>query len=294
MQFGLLEKTLLPLLLAVVMFGMGLGLATSDFRRILQTPLQALLGSVGHFILMPLAALFVIKLTGLTGTLALGVLIVGCCPSGPTSNLINYLAKADVALAVVVTTLSTLLAPIMMPLVLSFMGNTLGLTGAGVNVSYVDMLKIVFVIIAIPISLGMLVRSKFPKFASAVERPYKLFSILFLFFVIVIVLTKNSDNFFRILPVVGPAMILHNTIGLLLGFYSGKLFGFGTKQCRTLSIEVAIQNTTLGMTIAIQFFEPDTALPAAIFSLWMYVSGLSLAAWWAKRPVDDDIALKAA
>jgi bile acid:Na+ symporter, BASS family len=296
MQFGLFEKTLLPLLLAIVMFGMGLGLATSDFRRILQTPLQALLGSVGHFILMPLAALLVIKLTGLTGTLALGVMIVGCCPSGPTSNLINYLAKADVALAVVVTTLSTLLCPVMMPLVLSFMGNTLGLAGAGagVNVSYVDMLKIVFVIIAIPISLGMLVRNKFPNFANAVERPYKIFSILFLFFVIVIVLTKNSENFFRILPVVGPAMILHNTIGLLLGFYSGKLFGFGTKQCRTLSIEVAIQNTTLGMTIAIQFFEPDTALPAAIFSLWMYVSGLALAAWWAKRPVDDDIAVQAA
>jgi BASS family bile acid:Na+ symporter len=294
MQFDAMVKTLLSALLAIVMFGMGMGLVVSDFKRVLQTPLQALLGSVGHFILMPLAALLVIKLTGLTGTLALGVLIVGSCPSGPTSNLINYLAKADVALAVVVTTLSTILCPILTPFVVTFMSNTLGLTGTAVSVSYTEMLGLVFAIIAIPISLGMLVRSKFPNFALAVERPYKIFSIIFLIAVIVIVLAKNRTEFLRILPVVGPAMILHNTIGLVLGFYSAKLFGFGTKQCRTLSIEVAIQNTTLGMTLAIQFFEPDTALPAAIFSLWMYVSGLTLASWWAKRPVDDEALPQAA
>lgn len=286
MEFGL-AKILLPALLAIVMFGMGMGLVVTDFKRILQTPLQALVGSFGHFILMPIAAFFVIKLTGLTGTLALGVLIVGSCPSGPTSNLINYLAKADVALAVIVTTLSTLLCPIMMPFVLKFMSEQLGLTGAVVNVSYGEMLVLVFAIIGIPIALGMLVRSKFPQFADSIERPYKIFSIIFLIGVIVIVLAKNKENFFRILPLVGPAMVLHNTIGLLLGYYSARLLGFGKKQCRTLSIEVAIQNTTLGMTLAIQFFEPDTALPAAIFSLWMYVSGLSLASWWAKHPVDD-------
>ncbi|TAE29892.1 MAG: bile acid:sodium symporter family protein [Candidatus Kapaibacterium sp.] len=287
MQFDALVKGLLQGLLAIVMFGMGMGLVASDFRRVLQTPLQALLGSVGHFIFMPLAALLVIKITGLTGMLALGVLIVGSCPSGPTSNLINYLAKADVALAVVVTTLSTILCPILTPFVVTFMSNTLGLTGAPIAVPYTDMIGLVFVIIAIPISLGMLVRQKFPKFALTVERPYKIFSIIFLIAVIVIVLAKNKENFFRVLPTLGPAMVLHNTIGLLLGYYSAKLFGFGKKQCRTLSIEVAIQNTTLGMTLAIQFFSPDAALPAAVFSLWMYVAGLTLASWWAKHPVDD-------
>jgi BASS family bile acid:Na+ symporter len=294
MQFGVLEKVLLPLLLAIVMFGMGMGLQVSDFRRVLQTPLQALVGSIGHFILMPIAALIVVKLTGLTGGLALGVIIVGCCPSGPTSNLINYLAKADVALAVVITTLSTLLCPIMMPLLVSFMGNNLGLSESMVAVPVKDMLLLVLVIIAIPISLGMFVRNKAPKFAQTVERPYKIFSVLFLLFVIVIVLGKNWDSFLTSLPLVGPAMVLQNGIGLLLGFYSGKLFGFGTKQCRTLSIEVAIQNTTLGMTVAMTFFSPESALPGAIFSLWMYVTGLTLASYWAKNPPKDELAPQAA
>ncbi|MFY8001293.1 MAG: bile acid:sodium symporter family protein [Candidatus Kapaibacteriota bacterium] len=294
MQFGLLEKVLLPLMLAVVMFGMGMGLLLSDFKRVLQTPGQALLGSVGHFILMPIAAFLVVKLTGLTGGLALGVIIVGSCPSGPTSNLINYLAKADVALAVIITTLSTLLCPIMMPLLVSFMGNTLGLSSSPVVVPFVEMLKLVFVIIAIPISLGMLVRSKAPKIADTIERPYKIFSVLFLLGMIVFVLAKNWDNFLANIPTLGPAIILQNGIGLLLGFYSGKIFGFGTKQCRTLSIEVAIQNTTLGMTVAMTFFSPESALPGAIFSLWMYVTGLALASYWAKNPAKDDLLPQAA
>lgn len=288
MQFDAQVKMILSMLLAIVMFGMGLGLVVSDFKRVLQTPLQALLGSVGHFILMPIAAFLVIKITGLTGTLALGVLIVGSCPSGTTSNLLNYLAKADVALAVVITSLSTILCPIATPFVVSFMSNTLGLTGAPVSVSYTEMLGLVFAIIAIPVALGMLIRNRFPGFAQAVDKPYKIFSIVFLLFTIALVLVKNWDNFIRMLPLVGPAMILQNTIGLILGYYSGRLFGFGKKQCRTLSIEVAIQNTTVGMTLAIQFFEPDAALPAAIFSLWMYVAGLALASWWAKHPVDDE------
>ncbi len=294
MQFGTMEKTLLPLMLAVVMFGMGMGLHLSDFRRVLQTPLQAVVGSIGHFILMPLAAFIVIKITGLTGCLALGVIIVGSSPSGPTSNLLNYLAKADVALAVVITTLSTLLCPIATPFVVEFMGNTLGLASTPVVVPFVEMLKLVFVIIAIPITLGMLVRSKAPKIADSIERPYKIFSVLFLLGMIVLVLSKNWDNFINNLPTLGPAIILHNGIGLVLGFYSGKIFGFGTKQCRTLSIEVAIQNTTLAMTIAMTFFAPETALPGAIFSLWMYVTGLALATYWAKRQTDADNTVHAA
>lgn len=292
MNFGALEKVLLPLMLAVVMFGMGMGLILNDFRRVLQTPVQALVGSIGHFVLMPIAAFLVVQITGLTGGLALGVIIVGSCPSGATSNLLNYLAKADVALAVVITTLSTLLCPIMMPLIISLMSSTLGLSNSQVTVSFVEMLKLVFVIIAIPISLGMLVRNKAPKFADAIERPYKAFSVLFLLFMIVFVLSKNWDNFITNLPTLGPAIILQNAFGLLLGFYSGRLFRFGTNQCRTLSIEVAIQNTTLGMTVAMTFFTPDSALPGAIFSLWMYVTGLALASYWAKNPPKD--ALEAA
>ncbi|MCS6807230.1 MAG: bile acid:sodium symporter family protein [Bacteroidota bacterium] len=286
MEFGALEKTLLPIMLAVVMFGMGMGLQLSDFRRVLQTPLQAIVGSVGHFIVMPLAAFIVIKLTGLAGGLALGVIIVGSSPSGPTSNLLNYLAKADVALAVIITTLSTLLCPIATPFVVQFMGNTLGLASSPITVSFIEMLKLVFVIIAIPISLGMIVRSKAPAFADSIERPYKIFSVLFLLGMIAFVLSKNWENFLKSLSSLGPAIVLHNGIGLFLGFYSGKIFGFGTKQCRTLAIEVGIQNTTLAMTIAVTFFTPETALPGAIFSLWMYVTGLAMATYWSKNPVD--------
>ncbi|TGK06713.1 bile acid:sodium symporter family protein [Leptospira semungkisensis] len=283
MQFGVVEKALLPTLLAIVMLGMGFGLAISDFKRIFTTPLQTLVGTLGHFVIMPLAAYAVVLLLGLEYELALGVILVGSCPSGTTSNLINYLAKGDVALAVVITSLSTLLCPILTPIIVTFFGSLLDSSGGKVmEISFLEMLKTVIVIIVVPITIGMSVKRKFPRFAEMIEKPYKIFSILFLVFVVVFVTYKNRDEFWNMVTLVGLAVILHNTFGFAVGYLLPKLLRLGERQSRTISIEVAIQNTTLGMTLAIQFFGPKVALPSAIFSIWMYITGLVMALVWSR------------
>ncbi|PJZ48101.1 bile acid:sodium symporter family protein [Leptospira saintgironsiae] len=281
MQLGAVEKGLLPALLAIVMLGMGFGLAIGDFRRIFTTPLQTLVGTLGHFVIMPLAAYAVVLILGLEYELALGVILVGSSPSGTTSNLVNYLAKGDVALAVVITALSTLLCPLLTPIIVTFFGSLLDPTGASVmQISFVEMLKTVVVIIVLPISIGMAVKHKFPNIAQKIETPYKIFSILFLVFVVAFVTYKNRENFIEMVLLVGLAVILHNTFGFIAGYLFPKVLGIAEKQARTISIEVAIQNTTLGMTLAIQFFGPKVALPSAIFSIWMYIAGIAMALFW--------------
>ncbi|MFB5652233.1 bile acid:sodium symporter family protein [Leptospira wolffii] len=283
MQFGVVEKTLLPALLAIIMLGMGFGLAPADFRRILTTPLQTLVGTIGHFVIMPLAAYAVVLILGLEYELALGVILVGSCPSGTTSNLINYLAKGDVALAVVITSLSTLLCPLLTPVIVTFFGSLLDSSGGKVmDISFIEMLKLVVVIIVIPIGIGMWVKHKFPKFAKEIELPYKIFSIAFLVGVIIIVTYRNKDEFWNMVALVGLAVVLHNAFGFLAGYFVPKMLRIGERQSRTISIEVAIQNTTLGMTLAVQFFGPKVALPSAVFSIWMYITGAAMALLWSK------------
>lgn len=286
MEFGAVEKALLPILLAVVMLGMGLGLKLSDFRRIAQTPGQVLVGSFGHFVMMPLAALIVVMTLGLGYELALGIIIISACPSGATSNLLNYLAKADVALAVIITSLSTLLCPLLTPAVVSLLGSTLDVPPgqAQLTISFLAMLKMVAVIIGIPVAIGMAVRSRWPTFALRIEKPYKIFSVLFLLFVVIFIVYRNGASMLEVLPQIALAVVLLNGIAFALGYFVPRALGIGIIASRTISIEVAIQNTTLGMALAVQFFSPLVALPAAIFSVWMYITGLGMAMYWARRP----------
>ncbi len=288
LQFGAVEKVLLPVMLAIIMLGMGLGLTFKDFRRILETPFQVMLGSFGHFVIMPLAACCVVFLLKLPFELALGVMLVGSCPSGATSNLINYLAKGDVALAITITTLSTLICPLFTPLILSLFSALMNVPGNEISISFVEMLKMVLVIIAVPISLGMTLRHFFYKFSQAIEKPYKIFSILFLVFVIVFVLHKNRSEIWSMIGLVGIAVVLHNILGFALGYIIPKFLRIPEIQSRTIAIEMAIQNTTLGMTIAVQFFPPSVALPSAVFSIWMYITGLFMAYVWSRlRPAQQ-------
>ncbi|MFZ5571218.1 MAG: bile acid:sodium symporter family protein [Thermodesulfobacteriota bacterium] len=283
LQFGAVEKVLLPVMLAIIMFGMGMGLTTRDFRRISETPFQVLLGSFGHFVIMPIAACCVVVLLRLPFELALGVMLVGSCPSGATSNLINYLAKGDVALAVTITTLSTLICPLFTPLILSLFSYIMDVPGNEISISFIEMIKLVLVIIVIPISVGMTVRRFYYKFSLAIERPYKIFSLLFLVFVIVFVMHKNRNELWNMLALVGTAVVLHNILGFALGYFVPRILRVPEIQSRTIAIEMAIQNTTLGMTIAVQFFPPAVALPSAVFSIWMYMTGLAMAYIWARR-----------
>ncbi len=291
MQMDETVKVLLKVMLAVVMFGMGMGLTTKDFRRVIQTPGQVLIGTLGHFVLMPLAAFLVVKLLGLPWQLALGVIIVGACPSGTTSNLINYFAKADVALAIIITSLSTLLCPIFTPLIVSYLGQFIGVPADKVlSVSIPEMMGLVVVMIALPVGLGMLLRKFAAKATQMIEKPFKVFGIVFLLLMITLVIFKNRENFLDMVATVGLAVVLHNTLAFALGYFTPKLLGVPETQSRTIAIEVAVQNTTLGMTLALTFFDGTVAMPAAIFSLWMYIAGLTMAYIWSKNLPAENVA----
>ena len=277
--------TLLKIMLAVVMFGMGIGLTARDFRRVVQTPGQVLIGTLGHFILMPIAALIVVKVLNLPWQLALGVIIVGSCPSGTTSNLLNYFAKADVALAIIITSLSTLLCPIFTPLIVTYLGGFIDVpAGKEISVPMLQMVQLVVGIIAVPVGLGMLLRKFAANIAAAIEKPFKIFGMLFLLSMIAYVIYENRVSFWGMVATVGAAVVLHNTIALLLGYFVPKALRVPEAQSRTIAIEVAVQNTTIGMTLALAFFDGTVAMPAAIFSLWMYVTGITIALIWARRP----------
>jgi BASS family bile acid:Na+ symporter len=154
--------------------------------------------------------------------------------------------------------------------------------GSEVSISFFEMLKMVIVIIAIPIGLGMTLRHFYYKFSQAIEKPYKIFSLLFLVFVIIFVLHKNRNDLWSMLALAGAAVVFHNVLGFALGYIIPKILRVPERQSRTIAIEMAIQNTTLGMTIAVQFFSPVVALPSAVFSLWMYITGISMAYVWSR------------
>ncbi len=277
----------LALMLAIVMFGMGIGLTPRDFRRVVQTPFQVIIGSFGHFVLMPIAALMVVKILNLPWELALGVIIVGSCPSGATSNLINYFAKADVALAIIITSLSTLLCPIFTPLIVTYAGNFINVpAGQAISIDVMRMVGFVIGVIALPVVLGMTLRHFAAKVAAAIEKPFKIFGIVLLLALIAFVIYGNREKFWSMVAMVGGAVVLHNALALLLGYFVPKVLRVPEAQSRTIAIEVAVQNTTLGLALALTFFKeyPNVALPPAIFSLWMYITGLGIAYIWSKRP----------
>ena len=285
MQMDPTAKILLVVMLAVVMFGMGIGLTARDFRRVVQTPGQVLIGTLGHFVLMPLAALVVVKVLNLPWQLALGVIIVGSCPSGTTSNLLNYFAKTDVALAIIITSLSTLLSPLFTPLIVTYLGGFINApVGKEISVPVMDMVKLVVVIIFLPVGIGMLIRRYAANIAAAIEKPFKIFGMAFLLGMIAYVIYQNRAEFWGMVALVGGAVVLHNALALLLGYFVPKALRVPEAQSRTIAIEVAVQNTTLGMTLALTFFDGTVAMPAAIFSLWMYITGISIALFWARRP----------
>jgi BASS family bile acid:Na+ symporter len=293
MEFGI-AKIILPIVLATVMLGMGLELSLRDFNRVWKNPLVAGIGTFGHYIIMPGIAFLVVKLFDLPYEIAIGVILVGCCPSGTTSNIINYVAKGDIALAITVTSISTLLCPILTPIVVTFLGGLIATDAQqSFTIPFLDMLKIVLVMIAIPVAIGMIVKHYFPKAAHKAEKIFKIIGIIALVGTIVYVVFLNRATFFGMVRITGMAVIVHNTLGFLSGYFLPRLLGISEKQSRTIAIEMAIQNTTIGMTLAVEFFTPTVALPSAVFSLWMYVSGIAMGLYWSKRPPEEPVPVTA-
>ena len=261
-------KTINPML-GVIMFGMGLTLSPKDFQIVLSRPKDILIGCLAQFTIMPLLAWLLTLAFSLPKELALGVILVGCCPGGTASNVITYLAKGDLALSVGMTACSTLLAPIVTPLLVWLMAGTM------VNVDTLGMLlSIVYVVIA-PIIAGLLCQHFLPRLTKNVTPYLPAFSSLAIAITVGIVVSHNADRLMLGGMIVILVVILHNLLGLSLGFAIGRLLRLEKPKCVALSIEVGMQNSGLASSLANMHFAayPLATVPGAIFSVWHNISG---------------------
>lgn len=261
-------KTINPML-GVIMFGMGLTLSPQDFRVVASRPKDIIIGCLAQFIVMPLLAVTLSLLFSLPKELALGVILVGCCPGGTASNVITYLAKGDLALSVGMTATSTLLAPFLTPLLVWLLAGTM------VNVDTLGMLlSIIYVVIA-PIIVGLLCQRFLPQLTRRVVPYLPAFSSLVIAFVVGIVVSHNADHLLVGGLLVVVVVILHNLLGLSIGWSVGRLLRLPHPKRVAISIEVGMQNSGLASSLAVTHFAafPMAAIPGAIFSVWHNISG---------------------
>lgn len=260
-------------LLGVIMFGMGLTLSPLDFKMVLSRPKDILIGCLAQFTVMPLLAWFLTWAFSLPKELALGVILVGCCPGGTASNVITYLAKGDLALSVGMTATSTLLAPLLTPLLVWWMAGTM------VDVDVLGMLQsIVYVVIA-PIICGLLCQRFLPKMTHSVVPYLPAFSSVAIAIVVGIVVSHTADKLLAGGLLVVLVVMAHNLLGLAVGFVVGFLLRLSRPKCVAVSIEVGMQNSGLASSLAVLHFAayPLATIPGAIFSVWHNISGALVA-----------------
>lgn len=256
-------------MLGVVMFGMGLTLKPNDFRPVLMRPKDIIVGELAQFVVMPGLGWLICHVLDLPKDLALGVILVGCCPGGTASNVICYLAKGDVALSVAMTAVSTLLAPLVTPALVML------LAGKSIDVDVVGMFMSIVQVVILPIVLGFLVSHYFSRLTQKVVPILPMVSTLAIAFIIGIVVSLNARSIMACSMIVAVAVILHNLLGLLLGYFAGKAMGLKSDKRTAISIEVGMQNSGLATSLAGTHFAmyPMAAVPGALFSVWHNFSG---------------------
>lgn len=267
--------------LMVIMFGMGLTLTPPDFGVIARRPWPVLVGVLAQYIIMPLAALAVTWAFRLDPALAVGVILVGCAPGGTASNVVAYLAKGDVALSVAMTAVSTLLSPLVTPILTKY------LAGQYMPVDAAAMAKSIMMIVFIPVVLGLLLRSFLPKLVEAILPALPWISVFGISYAVIALVGASSTRILSAGLVVLAVVIVHNGLGLALGYFGAKGLKVGEKAARTTAIEVGMQNSGLAATLGATYFTPEAAVPGAVFSVWHNVSGSALAAFFQRRPITD-------
>ncbi len=283
--FSSLASWIIPLL-AGVMFTMGLTLKAADFKRILQDPRPILVGVLLQFILMPLLAVVLAKMFGLSNQLTAGLVLVGCCAGGTASTVISYLARADLALSISMTVCSTLVGVVATPLLTGFYLSTT------INVDTMGMLVSIIQIVLIPVLAGITLSHFFPELIRPLTPTLPAMSVLIILTIIAIVVALNSDSLLEVGALTLVAVVLHNLGGMCGGFYLSRLLGFDTRQSHTIAIEVGMQNSGLGVALALEFFSATAALPGALFSVWHNISGSLLASQWSRKRESLDYLLQ--
>ena len=287
MESSFLTAVFLPLALFVIMLGMGLGLTVADFKRILVEPKAVIFGLVAQLFMLPFVGFVLISFFSLDPQLAVGVMILAACPGGPTSNLVTYLAQGNVALSITLTAISSLITVFTIPLVGNLAMETFLGAETALQLPFVTTVVRIAVITLIPVSLGMVLHTKAPGFAARVEKWVKWLSLFFLGLIIVGLLVKERANVAGFFLQAGGVTFMLMAISMALGYAIATLASLDSRSATAITIEVGIQNGTLAIAIASAptfLNNPSMAIPAAIYSLLMFVVSGAFA-WWAQRRV---------
>ena len=272
-------KAYIPWMLGIIMLGMGMTMTVDDFKSVLQSPKAVMIGVLAQFMVMPGLAYALCKLLQLPTEIAIGVILVGCCPGGTASNVITYMAKGNTALSVACTSVSTLLAPIFTPAIFSV------LASQWLEINAMSMLVSILQVVLFPIIVGLLIRSLFKKQVGAYIQVMPLISVVAIVAIVAAIIAGSRTQILESGLLILGVVALHNGLGYLLGFWASRWLKLPYADCKAVSIEVGMQNSGLGVALAATHFaaSPLTAVPSAIFSLWHNISGPALATYWASR-----------
>jgi bile acid:Na+ symporter, BASS family len=276
-----LSAVIVPML-QLIMFGMGTELSLKDFSRIVQMPKGVIVGVICHYTIMPMVGFGVAHMFNFPPEIAAGIILVGCCPSGLASNVMCYLSRGNLALSVSVTTVSTLVAPLLTPLLMRLLGGSL------IAIHFLDMVWEMVKMVVLPVALGILVHYLLRGRAKWLSQVMPVTSMIGIVIILVVIIAKGRDALLQVGGLIILATFIHNTFGYILGYSSGRLLKFNERDSRTIALEVGMQNAGLASALASKIStNASVALAPAIFGPMMNITGSLLASWWHNRPPKD-------
>lgn len=277
-----LSALIVPLM-QIIMFGMGTGLSVKDFARVIRMPKGVIAGVTCHYLIMPFVAFTITKLLSFPDEIAAGIILIGSCPNGLASNVMTYLARANLALSVTLTAVSTFLAPFVTPFFMSL------LAGQYVEIDFWAMVWDITKIVIIPVTAGLLFNHFLHGRVKQLDDIMPIISMAGIGLIIVVITSAGRNDLLVVGPTLLLAVVIHNTSGYILGYWSARLLRMNEKDCRTIAIEVGLQNAGLGSSLALAMGKLSTVgLAAAIFAPVMNITGSSLALWWRSRPLPEN------
>jgi len=285
---------LLNLSIAFIMFGVSLGLDTSNFKTIIKYPRAAITGSASQFLLLPALTFLLVWILKPHPSLAMGMILVAACPGGNVSNFFSFIAKGNVALSVSLTMLASCLSIIMTPLNIEFWGGFLERKqNINIEISFLQLMQTIVLIIGIPLALGMLTRRFFPRFSEKAQQVTKYLSFLILLAIISMAFLKNYELFLDYYQYIVLLVLSHNAVALLSGYYFSKFLKNTERDTRTITIETGIQNSGLGLVLIFNFFDGQggMALITAWWGIWHILSGFIISQYFARKKDRKTVAI---
>jgi BASS family bile acid:Na+ symporter len=267
-------------MLGVIMLGMGLTMSPKDFRLVLTRPKDVFYGVFFRYLIMPFVGFGVAKLLGLPPALAAGMVLLGACPSGTGSNVMTYIAKGDTALSITVSSVNTILAPVLTTYIFS------SLAGSMLPIDLKALLLDIVMIVLIPVSAGVALHGVAPGLVEKLIKVVPAVSVMFIIAIMSSVVALNAAKMATMALILCVAVGIHNTAGLVLGYYAGRSVGMPQRKARAITFEIGMENSGLAVALALAHLDPMAALPAAVMTVWEYISGSLLASFWGNKPIE--------